>query len=398
MGLIDTDIKLNLGGAGVPRTGPVPTVATVTCMITSFDDYPIHQTEQPVAHTASGDPNHYDRYFFNGYSADGGTFFAVAMGLYPNRHVMDASFSVVIDGEQVNVHSSARAHPDRMMCTTVGAVSVDVEQPLRRHRIRVEAPEHGLRADLCFEATSLPYEEPPFRLRNGSRTVMNYTRLTQSGTWSGWYEVDGKRHEVTPDRVLGSRDRSWGVRAVGERVQTGAPGTAAPQFYWLWAPVCFEGFSTFFDVNEWSDGERWHHSAAVADGSGEPREAWSVDYDITWLPGTRHMKDFSLRYGFREGTVSMEFEPIMHFQMYGLGYGHPEWTHGAWKGEAVTGGDRFTVPVVDPMAPHNIHVQTLSRVTCMRDGARHVGTGVLETLVMGAHAPSGFEGLLDPAR
>lgn len=397
MGLIDTDIIKNLGVAGVPRAGPVPPVATVTSMITSFDDYPIHQTEQPVAHTASGDPNHYDRYFFNGYSADGSTFFAVAMGLYPNRNVMDASFSVVTGGEQVNVHSSARAHADRMMCTTVGAVSIDVEQPLRRHRIRVEAPEHGLRADLCFEATSLPYEEPPFRLRNGSRMVMNYTRLTQTGTWSGWYEVDGRRHDVVPERVLGCRDRSWGVRSVGERTQVGAPGTAAPQFYWLWAPVSFPGFSSFFDVNEWADGERWHHSAALADGSDEPREAWSVDYDISWLPGTRHMRQFSLRYGFREGSVTMEFEPLMHFQMYGLGYGHPEWTHGAWKGESVTGGDRFAVPVADPMAPHNIHVQTLSRVTCTRDGERHVGTGVLETLVIGAHAPSGLEGLLDPA-
>ena len=393
-----TRMTSNLGVVALPRAVPGARVATVTWMITSFDDYPIHQTSQPVAHTASGDPNHYDRYFFNGYSADGRTFFAVAMGLYPNRNVMDASFSVVIDGEQVNVHSSARAHPDRMKCTTVGAVTVEVEEPLRRHRILVDAPEHGLRADLRFEATSLPYEEPPFRLRNGSRTVMDYTRLTQSGRWSGWYDVDGTRHDVDPTVVLGCRDRSWGVRAVGERVQTGAPPVSAPQFYWLWAPVCFDGFTTFFDVNEWSDGERWHHSAAVADAQKEPREAWSVDYDIRWQSGTRHMQAFTLRYRFRDEDVTLEFEPLMHFQMFGLGYGHPEWTHGAWKGDAVTGGDRFAVPVGDPMAPHNIHVQTLSRVKCTRGGTVHEGVGILETLVMGVHSPSGLEGLLDPAR
>jgi hypothetical protein len=87
----------------------------------------------------------------------------------------------------------------------------------------------------------------------------------------------------------------------------------------------------------------------------------------------------------------------MHFQMYGLGYGHPEWTHGAWKGENIAGGDRFAVPVDNPMEPHHIHVQTLSTVTCTRGGKTHRGTGVLETLVMGAHSPSGFSGLLDPA-
>jgi hypothetical protein len=104
-------------------------------MITSFDDWPVHQSHLPIAHTATGDPNHYDRYFFNGYDSEGDIFFALAMGLYPNRHVMDASFSVVIGDEQVNVHASARANHDRMRCTEVGPVSVEIVEPLRRHRI-----------------------------------------------------------------------------------------------------------------------------------------------------------------------------------------------------------------------------------------------------------------------
>jgi hypothetical protein len=366
-------------------------------MITSFDDYPLHQSELPVAHTQSGDPNHYDRYFFNGYTPNGDLFFAAAMGLYPNRHVMDASFSVIVDGEQVNVHASARSNPDRAHCNTVGPITVEVTEPMRRHRLVIESPEHGLRADLSFEATSLPYEEPVFRQRSGSRVVMNYTRLTQTGRWAGWVEVDGKRHSVDISRTVGCRDRSWGIRPVGERVQTGAPITNAPQFYWLWAPVCFDDFSTFFDVNEYADGERWHHSGAVADGTDSLKEAWSVDYDVTWARGTRHMAGFGLRYGFGKEQLALEFEPVMHFQMFGLGYGHPEWTHGAWKGELATGGDRFRLPVSDPMAPHHIHVQTLSRVKCTRNGRSHVGTGILESLVIGQHAPSGFKDVLDPA-
>ena len=49
-------------------------------MLTPYDDYPIHQTADPVAHPSSADPNHYDRYFFNGFSRDGSLFFAAAMG------------------------------------------------------------------------------------------------------------------------------------------------------------------------------------------------------------------------------------------------------------------------------------------------------------------------------
>ena len=82
-------------------------------MLTSFDDYPIHQTAEPVAQPASGDRNVYDRYFFNGYSRDGDLFFAAALGLYPNRGVMDAAFSVVRGGRQHVVRASRRAPLDR---------------------------------------------------------------------------------------------------------------------------------------------------------------------------------------------------------------------------------------------------------------------------------------------
>ena len=373
------------------------TVATVTVMITSFDDYPLHQSELPVAHTSTGDPNHYDRYFYNGYSPDGDVFFAAALGVYPNRQVIDASFSVIRNNEQVNVHASGRAPVDRMHCMSVGPVSIEVLEPMRRHRIVVESPEHSLRAELVYESTSLPYEEPVFRLRSGAKLVMNYTRLTQLGRWSGWVEVDGVRQDLDGRGVVGCRDRSWGIRAVGERVQLGAPAAQEPQFYWLWAPVCFDGFGTMFDINEFADGERWHHGGALLTGQEAPKEAWAVDYDVVWQPGTRHMERFSLRYKFKDEDVELGFEPIRHFQMFGLGYMHPEWTHGAWKGELVVGGDRFSLPVENPMAPHHIHVQTLSRVTCTRKSGTVTGVGILETPVLGRHEPSGLTGLLDPA-
>ncbi len=45
-------------------------MASVGSVLSSFDDFPIHQTSRPVAQTASSDLNHYDRYFFNGYTRD----------------------------------------------------------------------------------------------------------------------------------------------------------------------------------------------------------------------------------------------------------------------------------------------------------------------------------------
>ena len=75
-------------------------------MITPWDDYPVHQTAMPVATPVSGDPNHYDRYFFNGFDPDGEFYFGVALGIYPNRGVIDGAFSVVRDGIQIMLMST----------------------------------------------------------------------------------------------------------------------------------------------------------------------------------------------------------------------------------------------------------------------------------------------------
>ena len=198
-------------------------VATVRGVLTSYDDFPIHQASVPIAHSASGDVNQYDRYFFNGYSRDGGIYFGAAMGLYPNRHVADASFCVVMGGRQFSVYRSQRAPLDRRDATTLGPIVVEVVRPLQTLRLTVDAPEQGLRADLTFEGRSAALEEPHFFERVGMRTFFDFTRLTQFGAWTGWIEVDGHRHDVRPDDVWGTRDRSWGTRPIGEPVAQYGP-------------------------------------------------------------------------------------------------------------------------------------------------------------------------------
>ena len=81
-------------------------------MLTKADDFPVHQLPEPIA-TSGTDRNFYDRYFFNGYSADGEVFFALALGVYPHLNVMDASLSVIEGGVQHNLRGSiAMAHGD----------------------------------------------------------------------------------------------------------------------------------------------------------------------------------------------------------------------------------------------------------------------------------------------
>ena len=100
------------------------------------------------------------------------------------------------------------------------------------------------------------------------------------------------------------------------------------------------------------------------------------------------------------GTEFVEV-PSGGFQMGGIGYFDPEWSHGTWHGEDEVIGRRLRTADVDPMSPTNFHVQNLCRVTWTSDADGHtserVGLGTCEHVVFGPHAPSGFRGPIDVA-
>jgi hypothetical protein len=360
-------------------------------VLTRGDDYPIHQTPEPIAY-AGTDRNFYDRYFFNGYHArEGELFFSVAFGVYPHLNIADAAFCVTLDGVQTALHASRWLNMERM-ALAVGPITIDVEEPLQRLRVRVEAPEQGLRADLTFEGRSFPIEEPRFMRRLGPRAFMDYTRLTQNGRWRGWIERDCRREVV--DGYVGTRDRSWGVRPVGARDPQEIVPPVAPQFFWLWGPANFESGAYYFHTNDDGYGRPWNRREVWAPDGGEVQEGEDFAVDVTWKAGTRHATRAVIR---GPGDQTVIYEPEHVFFMLGLGYGHPKWGHGLNHGELAVEREDLTAAEVDVRLPHHLHVQAISRVTYRSGGREQVGRGVLEQLVLGPHAPSGFSGMLDMA-
>lgn len=369
-------------------------------VLTKGDDYPIHQTAEPVAY-AGTDRNFYDRYFFNGYAPEPGQdgFFAAALGVYPHLNVIDASFCWLSNGRQVNLHASRGLNMERMD-TQVGPITVEVIEPLQRLRITVDAPDDGIRAELTFTGRAFPLEEPRFTRRNGPRVLMDVTRLTQNGRYEGWIEVDGVRTDCAG--WVGTRDRSWGVRPVGARDEQPASPAIDPQFFWLWSPCVMEGGDLYFHTNDDAHGRFWNRRAAWRPEGGGPDDErhWDdAQATIVWQPGTRHARAASVALSGEEGETKIEFDVGDPFMMLGLGYGHPTWSHGRHHGEAVTvEREDFAVGELNPMLPHHLHIQAIVGVTMTApDGSVRKGKGVLEQLVIGAHAPSGFKGMLDPA-
>ncbi|MEX0782333.1 MAG: hypothetical protein WD557_06755 [Dehalococcoidia bacterium] len=362
-------------------------------MLTAADDFLIHQTPHTFDTVATSDRNFYDRYFFNGYRRDGDVYFAVAMGLYPNLGVMDAAFSVIADGKTQRSVRASRALGNDRMDTRVGPISVQIVEPLKKLRVKVGKNKWGITADLVFEARSLPAEEPHFLRQSRNVTVMDYTRMTQHGSWSGKLSVDGKSYDLSQDTWWGSRDHSWGIRNVGGRDPRGAPPEGQPQFFWNWAPLNFEDLCTLYTVSENSDGSRWHESGVILtpypDATATECE---VGHQLSFQKGTRHLSGATVTLSPPTGKpLAIEFKPLYHFLMKGIGYGEPKWGHGVWVGPDEVDGVTYDLSKEDPMA--NLHVQTVSQVTA----GRRKGIGVFEHIVIGPHEPYGFRGLMDPA-
>jgi len=378
-----------------------------------FDDYPIHQTPSPLLHPASDSPNAYDRYFHNGYRSDGEVFFAVALGVYPNRRIMDAAFSVVRDGVQHNLRASRACAEDRTR-TGVGPIMLEVIEPMLHHRITVDSDEHAIGAELEWRSISAVIEEPRFTHLSGAVTRFDYTRMTQFGSWSGWIEIDGARIDLdaSPCAVLGCRDRSWGIRSVGAAI--GGPPTE-PQFFWIWAPTVFDDACTHLALNHQADGRPWHQSGALtprldtADETGDEtgdeigravmdstrvHRGDRASVEITWQPGTRWVRDITTRLErFEAPPIEITYEPILRFQMSGLGYLHPDWGHGMWRGPLDVARDEIVLADVDPVSITGLHIQSLS---VARWGDR-VGIGTVEQLAIGPHSPTGLSGVLGGA-
>ncbi len=364
-------------------------------VLTKGDEYPIHQTPDPIAFSGT-DRNFYDRYFFNGMQEDGSNFFSVAFGVYPHLNVCDAHFSALRDGEQISVHASRILEMERMNLTC-GPITIEVIEPLQKLRLKIDG--EGVKADIVMEGRSFPLQEPRFTRRNGPRLMMDVTRFTQAVRWTGWVEIDGKRVEYKA--APGVRDRSWGVRPIGAADPQPVPPVQAPQFYWIWAPTHFKDRALYAHVNEDGAGDAWNTRAALAtDGGNATEHAHLIGekFEMTWAKGKRHAAKMGLTAKTHAGKdVRVSWTPVETFQMKGIGYGHPEWGHGQFKGPLAVARESFRPKDLNPLEPQNLHIQEISKAVLESDGERIEGVSAFEQLVIGPHSPSGFKGILDGA-
>lgn len=360
-------------------------------MLSPADDYPLHQLAEPARQVGTSDRNFYDRYYFNCHPSSPDLFLVFGMGQYPNLGVADAFAVAHRDGEQLAVRASRELGPDRMD-TSVGPFRIDVLEGLRRLRFTLEPNDWGLDFDLTFTAAVPAILEPRHQLRQHGRTIIDTRRLAQTGTWSGQLTLDGHTHEVTPDRWQGTRDRSWGVRPVGDPEPPGIGAAKQPgSFFWVYAPLRFDDFSIVVIAQEDAAGHRSLEEAVRIAPDREPEHLGRPEIALTFTPGTREVAEAVL--SFPRGP-KVEVEAVLPMALgAGAGYGIGDWRHGQYLGPLVVQGQTYDVSDAAKRAAYWSVIDNLARARC--DG--QTGWGLFEFACFGPHQPSGFTSWEDTA-
>ena len=366
-------------------------------MLSSFDDFPVHQTHEPVRYVATSDRNFYDRYYFNLHGSSDELFMVIGMGQYPNLAVQDA-FACVQRGLDYRVVRASRELGDRMDLG-VGPFRVEVLKPLERIRFSLAETEHGIAADLIFTGSIPAVEENPQFIRRKGRVFFQTSRFAQTGRWEGWLRVGDERFDVTPDRWWGTRDRSWGVRPHGETeppgIHAGGPGSMSGM--WNYFPMQFADHSILYIRNEENDGTVVLHDARRiwSDRERPIEDLGPVEYEHRLKPGTRMMTGSIVRFPKApSGPLEITCEPLVHaFIALGTGYGvEPDWRHGMWQGPLAVQGKSYKTAEIAPIGQLTI-VDHVARYRY----ADHVGYGLYEHMFIGPFEKYGMRDRADGA-
>ena len=358
-----------------------------------LDEHPIHQVPMSMAYVATSDRNTYDRCIYQALDHSGETELLTGLGVYPNLDVIDAFVSVRRGDKQWSVQTSGLRPKDKLE-QRVGPYHLQVVEPFRQLHLTCDGDEHGVGMDLTFRSDYDPMREPQhLKYGNTGKVMLDGCRYAQLGTWEGEIRVDGTTIPVSPDSWTATRDRSWGIRPVGEAMPAARPATKEPGIWWVWIPLKFDDFGVHFMLEEDNDGFRTLNYAVRVWPSATGRKMEQLGWpeiDIRYRSGTRiptgatlHLKTVDRK------PLELDIECLTGIPLHlGCGYGAGDgWNHGMWMGESwVTGREYdFTEPETAAKLPWG-GIDHLARASM--EG--QTGYGVFEHGTVGRHEPTGM--------
>lgn len=380
----------------IPAEGP----------LVAADESFTHQIVDTHAHVAEADRSWTEKVCAMAAARDGSLQLGFGIGQYRNRNVFDGYGGASRGKEQWVVRASRRLSDD-FEHTAVGPLRYQVLDPYRRVRFACDANEAApIAFEWTFEAAVPPVLEQRDRQRSrrGYRLDIDVLRYHQTGTATGWVDVDGTRHEITPDTWFSTRDHSWGVRQdVGLPLPDIEAGGLVPGvgFRFSWSPMLLErpDGSPYAIHHQHRQIRAFGYEESSSEGGveypdGRVEPFTSVRPELRFDPANRRVVGGQLHFTMTDGsvrTVTVEAIGDTGFHLgLGLYFGLDGHHHGEFRGPAHLDGEHVR-DCTDPETARRIHQirDALMTVDDPTGGGR--GWCNLQTAIVGAWPEQGLD-------
>ena len=215
-----------------------------------------HQFSRPFDEVHDPDGSWSDRCYFFAHSPDGELLITNGYGNNPNQASAMAYGKVALaDGRHWDLMSGRRITGADREDLSAGPLSWTCVEPLKRWTMELGPNASGIEWEMHYTPRAPMWELLPMHAEVDGRVILDMFHIKESGTWTGWVQIDGERTSI--DGFHGGRDRTFGVR-VADEIN-----------FWLWLDAGFEDRA----VQAW----------IIEDGDG------TVDYvdgGITHVDGT----------------------------------------------------------------------------------------------------------------
>lgn len=366
--------------------------------LTGADEGFTHQIAETFAAVGTSDPSWTEKVCAMAMARDGSLQIGFGLGKYTNRNVMDAYAALSRGPEQITVRSSRRLSPTPEL-TVVGPIRYEVVEPMQVVRFVLEPNDvQPIAFDWTFRAELPPFPEERTHLRATYRVMSELVRYHQIGVAEGWIELDGERHEMTPETWVSTRDHSWGVRyGVGvPPVDVEGAGEDIPAgvgFMMVWAPLLMErsdgsryGLHLHFTRYSMPGFDQMSVTAGVEHPDGRREPIVGIAPDLRFDPENRRLLGGSLLARMEDGSERpLELEVLGDTGVQlgaGLYFGMDGHHHGEFRGELHVDGERIADcrPKAVAQRLHQIR-DTVVRVTDPVGGG--VGVGNCQPIACG---------------
>jgi hypothetical protein len=322
----------------------------------SADEAFNHQVTDTFASVGTSDPSWTEKVCAMAMARDGSLQIGFGLGKYTNRNVMDGYAALSRGREQLTVRAS-RSLASAPDLTVIGPIHYEVVEPMKQVRFRLEKNAcQPIAFDWLFEAAVPPFIEERTHLRQQFRVMSELVRYHQTGTASGWIELDGERFEMSPDGWVSTRDHSWGVRYdVGVPPGDVEPRPSIPPgvgFMMIWSPVLMErpdgsryALHLHFTRFEASGFQQKMVTARVEHPDGHEEVIADIEPALRFDPDNRRLQGGELHCRMADGSerpLQVEVLGDTGVQLgAGLYFGLDGHYHGEWRGELHVDGERI---------------------------------------------------------